>query len=106
MIDGVISIVSIIMKMETEIATDSSMIVAIGIPGSETENLAKAVAGKCSAQKRGVLIAPLGHPLSVLIKLQTINDLKQTLKYQLKTQCLLFIHCHLFAAQATRNLTF
>ena len=47
MVDGVRNIVTIIMKMETEIATDSSMIVAIGIPGSETENLAKAVAERC-----------------------------------------------------------
>ena len=41
LVDGVRSIVTIIMKMEIEIATDSAMIVAIGIPGAGTENLAK-----------------------------------------------------------------
>ena len=60
--------VTIIMMMEVEIAIDSVTIMAIGIPEAETENLAKAAAGRCPAQKRGVLIAPLGHPLPVFTK--------------------------------------
>ena len=69
--DGARGTVTIIMMMEGEIAIDSATVMAIGIPEAETENLAEAVAGRCPAQKRGVLIAPLGHPLSVLTKLVT-----------------------------------
>ena len=54
--------------MEVEIATDSATIMAIGIPEAERENLAKAVAERCPAQRHGVLIAPLRHPLSDLTK--------------------------------------
>ena len=42
---------------------------AIGIPEVETGNLAKAIAERCQALRHGVLIAPLGHPLSILPKL-------------------------------------
>ena len=66
MADGARGIVTIIMKMEIEIATDSAIIMAIGIPEVERGNLAEAVAERCQAQRHGVLIAPLGHPLSVL----------------------------------------
>ena len=59
------------MMMEVEIATDSVTIMAIGIPEAEIENLAEAVAEMCPAQRYGALIAPLGHPLSVLTKLGT-----------------------------------
>ena len=69
--DGVRSITTIIMKMEIEIATGSAMIMAIGITGAGTENLAEAVAERCQAQRHGALIAPLGHPLSDLSKLGT-----------------------------------
>ena len=71
MADGARGTVAIIMMMEVEIAIDSVTIMAIDIPEAETENLAEAVAGRCPAQKRGVLIAPLGHSLSVLTKLVT-----------------------------------
>ena len=71
MADGARGTVTMIMMMVVEIAKDSAIIIAIGILEAETENLAKAVAGRCPAQKRGVLIAPLGHPLSVLTKLVT-----------------------------------
>ena len=71
MADGARGTVTIIMMMEVEIATDSATIMVIGIPEAETENLAKAVAERCPAQRHGALIAPLGHPLSVLTKLGT-----------------------------------
>ena len=63
--DGVRGTVTIIMKMEIEIATDFATIIAICIPEAETENFAEAVAERCPAQRHGALIAPLGHPLSV-----------------------------------------
>ena len=71
MADGARGTVIIIMMMEVEIAKNSAIIMAIGIPGAETENLAKAVAESCHAQRHGALIAPLGHPLSALSKLGT-----------------------------------
>ena len=71
MADGVIDIVTIIMKMEKEIATVSAIITAIGIPEAGTESLAKAVAERCQAQRRGALTALSGHPLSDLTKLGT-----------------------------------
>ena len=71
MADGARGAVAIIMKMEIEIATDSAIIMAIGIPEAERENLTEAVAERCQAQRHGALIAPLGHPLSVLTKLGT-----------------------------------
>ena len=71
MADGVIGIVAIIMKTGKEIATVSVIITAIGIPGAGTENLAKAVAERCQAQKHKALTAPFGHPLSALSKLGT-----------------------------------
>ena len=49
MADGVIGIVTIIMKMEKEIATESAMIKVIGIPREETASLAEAVAERCQA---------------------------------------------------------
>ena len=71
MADGARSIVTIIMMMEVEITKDSVMIMAICIPGAGAENLAKAVAKRCQAQRHGALIAPLGHPMSDLTKLGT-----------------------------------
>ena len=71
MVDGVIDIVTIIMKMKKEIATVSTIITTIGIPEVETESLAKAVAERCQARKHGALVAPSGHPLSDLIKFGT-----------------------------------
>ena len=71
MADGVIDIVTIIMKMEKEIATVSAIITAIGIPEAGTESLAEAVAERCQARKRGASAAPLGHTLLDLIKLGT-----------------------------------
>ena len=71
MADGVIGIVTIIMKMEKEIATVSAIITAIDIPEAGTESLAEVVAERCQARKRGASTAPLGHPLLDLIKLGT-----------------------------------
>ena len=71
MVNGARGTVTIILMMEVEIAIDSATIMPIGIPEVETENLAEAVAGRCPAQKHRVLIALLGHPLSVLTKLVT-----------------------------------
>ena len=71
MAHGVRGVVTIIMMMEVEIAKDSVIIMVIFIPGAGTENLAEAVAERCPAQRHGALIAPLGHPLSVLTKLGT-----------------------------------
>ena len=71
MADGARGTVTIIMMMEVEIATDSTTIMAIGIPEAGTENLAKAVAERCPAQRHGALIAPLGQPLSALTKTGT-----------------------------------
>ena len=68
MADGARDTATIIMMMEVDIAKDSAIIMAIGIPA---ENLAKAVDERCPAQRHGALIAPLGHPLSVLTKLGT-----------------------------------
>ena len=69
MADGARGTVTIIMKTEIEIATDSATIMAIDIPPEvERENIAVAVAESCPAQSHGVLITPLGHPLSVLTK--------------------------------------
>ena len=45
--DGARGTVTIIMMMEGEIAIDSATITAIGVPEAETDNLAKAVAGRC-----------------------------------------------------------
>ena len=71
MADGARDTVTIIMKMEIEIVTDSAIIMAVRIPEAERENLAEAMAESCQAQRHGALIAPLGHPLSVLTKLGT-----------------------------------
>ena len=71
MADDARGTVTIITKMEIEIATDSATIMAIGIPEAEAENLAEAIVERCPAQRHGALIAPLGHPLSVLTKLGT-----------------------------------
>ena len=68
--DGTRGTVTIIM-MIIEIAIETVIDMAIGVPEADIENLAKASAGRCPAQRRGVLIAPLGHPLSVLAKLGT-----------------------------------
>ena len=43
----------------------------IGVPEAEAGNLAEAIAKRYPVQRHGVLIAPLGHPLSVLTKLGT-----------------------------------
>ena len=59
------------MKIEAEIVIELAIIMAIGIPEAEIGNLAEAIAGRCPAQKRGVSIAPLGHPLSHLSELGT-----------------------------------
>ena len=73
MADGARGTITIIMKMEVEIAIDSATIMAIGILEVERENLVEveAVAERCPAQRHEVLIAPLGHPLLVLTKLRT-----------------------------------
>ena len=69
MADGARGTVTIIVMLGVEIAIGSATIMAIGIPEAETEKVAKAVARRCPAQKHGVSIAPLEHPLSVLTKL-------------------------------------
>ena len=69
--NGARGTITIITKMEIEIVTDSAIIMAIGIPEAERDNLAEAAAERCQAQRHGALIAPLGHPLSVLTKLGT-----------------------------------
>ena len=71
MTDDARGTVAIIIMMEVEIAKGSAIIMAIGIPRARTENLAKAVAERCQAQRHGALIAPLGHPMSDLTKLGT-----------------------------------
>ena len=55
----------IIMMMTIEIAIETAIDMAIGVPEAETWNLAKAIAKRCPVQRHEVLIAPLGHPLSV-----------------------------------------
>ena len=67
---GAIDIVTVIMKREKEFATENAMITAIAILEAGRENLAKAVAERCQAQI-GASIAPLGHPLSDLIRFGT-----------------------------------
>ena len=71
MADGARGTVTIIMKMEIEITTDPAIIMAIDIPEAERENLDEAVAERCPTQRHIALIAPFGHPLSVLTKLGT-----------------------------------
>ena len=68
--DGARGTVTIIM-MAIEIAIETVIDMAIGIPEVKTGNLAKAMAERCPAQRHGALTAPLGHPLLVLPKLGT-----------------------------------
>ena len=67
MADGTRGIVTIIM-MRIEIEIETAIDMAIGVPEAKIGNLAKAIAERCPAQRHGVLIAPLGHPLSDLTK--------------------------------------
>ena len=67
---GVIDIVTVIMKIEKEIATGNAIITAIAIPEAGRENLAEAVAERCQAQIEAS-ITRLGHPLSDLIRFGT-----------------------------------
>ena len=71
MVDVVTAIVTVIMKMEGEIATVAAIITAIAMPEAGREGLAEAVAERCQAWKLKASIAPLGHPLSDLSKLGT-----------------------------------
>ena len=68
--DGARGTVTIIM-MAIEIAIETVIDMAIGIPEVETGILTKAIAERCLAQRHGLLAAPLGHPLSVLPRLGT-----------------------------------
>ena len=77
------------MMMAIEVAIETAIDMAIGIPEVETGNLAKAIAERCPAQRHGVLTAPLGHPLSVLPKFGTPSAEFQTFKkfqHQLRNQ--------------------
>ena len=53
---------------------ETAIDMAIGIPEVETGNLAKAIAKRCPALRHGVLIAPLGHPLSVFSESSSIRS--------------------------------
>ena len=71
MADGARGTIITIM-MTIEIAIETAIDMAIGVPEVETGNLAKAIAKRCpTVQRHGLLIALLGHPLSVLTKLET-----------------------------------
>ena len=80
MADGTRDTVTIIM-MAIEIAIETAIDMVIGIPEVETGNLAEAIAERCPAQRHGVLISPLGQPLSALPKLRTpsagVPDIQQ-----------------------------
>ena len=71
MADSARGTVTIIMIMEVEVAIETAIDMAIGIPEVETGILAKVIAKRCPAQRHRVLIAPLERPLSVLPKLGT-----------------------------------
>ena len=57
--------------MAIEVVIETAIDMVIGIPEVKTGILAEAIAERCPAQRHGVLIAPLGHPLSVFPKLET-----------------------------------
>ena len=67
------TIIIIMMAIETaiEIAIETTIHTAIGVPEPGTGNLAKATTERYPVQRHGVLIASLGHPLSVSTKLGT-----------------------------------
>ena len=70
MAEGARGTVTIIM-MAIEVTIETAIDMAIGMPEVEIGNLTKEIAKRCPAQRHGVLIVSLGHPLSVLPKLGT-----------------------------------
>ena len=58
MVEGARGTVAIIMMMKVEIATYSTIIMAIRILEAERENLARAVVERCLAQRHGALMLP------------------------------------------------